>query len=80
MSNLPGTRAETPGGPIGRRLLVVLCVLITALPPANAQERSVAVRIKHLDPTAVAGRQVVVLIAVNQYEHWRPLQQPVKLQ
>ncbi len=61
-----------------RRLLLVSLLLAVSPRLTEAQDRGAAVRIKALDPAATTGRQVVAVIAINQYQHWTPLQQPVK--
>jgi hypothetical protein len=42
------------------------------------QDRGKVIRIKNLDPDNEVGRQYLVLIAINKYEHWRGLTGAVK--
>ncbi|MCK6683609.1 MAG: SUMF1/EgtB/PvdO family nonheme iron enzyme [Thermoanaerobaculia bacterium] len=57
----------------------MLISLLAVLPSlALGQTRGAAVSVKALDASAQAGRQVLVLIAINQYKSWTPLSQPAK--
>jgi len=60
-----------------RYLAIAAALLATTLLPAQT-DRGVGVRVKALDPAAAAGKQVVVLIAVNRYQEWPALQGPVR--
>ena len=60
-----------------RKFAVVLLVICTVV--AAAQDRGLEVRVRELaGEYAAVGKQYAVLIAVNRYEHWMPLKNPVK--
>ncbi|HLP46651.1 MAG TPA: caspase family protein, partial [Candidatus Kapabacteria bacterium] len=65
-----------------KRHLLLLVLLLTGLLNSfsifPSSDRGKVIRIKNLDPDNEVGRQYLVLIAINKYEYWRGLTQPVK--
>jgi hypothetical protein len=55
----------------------ILFFIVSAI-MCRGQDRGIQVLVKELDKDAKVGKQIVVLIAINKYNSWNSLQNPVK--
>jgi hypothetical protein len=59
-------------------LLMILLPSLFNVSPLFSQSRGLRIRIKNLDFDNEVGKQYLVIIAINRYQHWTPLKGPVK--
>gem|GEM_PF-616507 len=59
-------------------LLMILLPSLFNFSPLFSQSRGLRIRIKNLDFDNEVGKQYLVIIAINRYQHWTPLKGPVK--
>ena len=61
------------------KVIIFLLITICILPIFSGdKKRGVTVVIKKLDPSLKIGKQYLVLIAIDKYEKWLSLRNPVK--